>query len=295
MTSKEILHEVAPLKKGDILYIADRHKTEFDYPIHTHEIYELNFVSGASGVNRIVGDSSETIGDYDLVLITSPNLEHVWQQGNCHSKDIYEITVQFYLDFEGEHNILNTNPFNSIKQMCNRAQKGLAFPMDAIMRVYPQLLQLPKIKDGFDALRKFFDIMYTLSISDGARELASSAFAKVDVENESQRIMKTERYISGHYMEEIRLSTLAEMVNMSPSAFSRFFKLSTSKSVNEYIVDTRLGVASRLLVDTTEPVSSICYDCGFNTLSNFNRLFRKRKGCSPSEFREKYFKTKIIV
>lgn len=75
---KEILHEIAPLKEGDFLYIADRHKKEFDYPIHTHDVYELNFVAGAAGVDRIVGDSSETIGDLDLVLITSPNLEHVW-------------------------------------------------------------------------------------------------------------------------------------------------------------------------------------------------------------------------
>lgn len=293
--NREILHEIAPLKQGDLLYIADRHKTGFDYPIHTHDVYELNFVSGAPGVNRIVGDSSETIGDYDLVLITSPNLEHVWQQANCTSKDIYEITVQFYFDAEGQHNVFNSNPFKSIRQMFARAQKGLAFPMDAIMRVYQLLLELPRIKEGYYAVRKFFDILYILSESEGARELASSAFAKVDVENESQRILKVERFISGHYMEEIRLQELADMVSMSPSAFSRFFKLSTSKSVNEYIVDTRLGVASRLLVDTTDPVSSICYDCGFNTLSNFNRLFRKRKGCNPSEFREKYFKKKIIV
>lgn len=293
--TKEILHEIAPLKEGDLIYVADRHKTEFDYPIHTHDVYELNFVSGAAGVNRIVGDSSETIGDYDLVLITSPNLEHVWQQGSCHSKDIYEITIQFFFDAEGAHNIINSNPFNSIRQMFQRAQKGLAFPMEAIMRAYPLIMEMPKVKGGYYAVRNFFDLLYTLSTCEGARELASSAFAKVDVENESQRIMKIERYISGHYMDEIRLSELADMVNMSPSAFSRFFKLSTSKSVNEYIVDTRLGVASRLLVDTTEPVSSICYDCGFNTLSNFNRLFRKRKGCSPSEFREKYFKTKIII
>ncbi len=85
------------------------------------------------------------------------------------------------------------------------------------------------------------------------------------------------------------------MVGMVPNAFSRFFKLSTSKTISEYITDIRLGAAARLLIDTTESVSVICYECGFNTLSNFNRLFRKKKGCSPTEFREKYFKTKVIV
>lgn len=292
---KEILHEIAPLKEGDFLYIADRHKKEFDYPIHTHDVYELNFVAGAAGVNRIVGDSSETIGDLDLVLITSPNLEHVWANGSCHSDDIHEITVQFYFDFYGEHNILNTNPMASIKRMCERARKGLAFPQETIMRVYSRLIDLPTKTEGFFALREFFDILYVLSKSDGARELATTSFAKVDVESESRRILKVQSFIGSHYMDELRLADLASLVSMSESAFSRFFKLSTSRSVSDYIVDIRLGAAARRLVDTTDPVSTICYDCGFNTLSNFNRLFRKHKGCSPTEFREKYFKTKVIV
>ncbi len=292
---KEILHEIAPLKEGDFLYIADRHKKEFDYPIHTHDVYELNFVTGAAGVNRIVGDSSETIGDLDLVLITSPNLEHVWTNGSCHSDDIHEITVQFYFDFYGEHNILNTNPMASIKRMCERARKGLAFPQETIMRVYSRLIDLPAKTEGYFALREFFDILYILSKSDGARELATTSFAKVDVESESRRILKVQSFIGSHYMDELRLADLASLVSMSESAFSRFFKLSTSRSVSDYIVDIRLGAAARRLVDTTDPVSTICYDCGFNTLSNFNRLFRKHKGCSPTEFREKYFKTKVIV
>ena len=85
------------------------------------------------------------------------------------------------------------------------------------------------------------------------------------------------------------------MIGMTPSAFSRFFKLHTGKNLSEYIVDIRLGNAARRLIDTTDTVSEICYCCGFNTLSNFNRLFRKRKGCSPTEFREKYCKTKVII
>lgn len=293
--TKEILHEIAPLRNGDFLYIAERHKKDFDYPIHTHDVFELNFVSGAAGVNRIVGDSTEVISNLDLVLITSPNLEHVWAQGDCKSEDIHEITVQFLLDFEGENNILNTNPMSSIKKMCESAKHGLAFPLDTILRVYSRLEDLTKIKEGFYAMRQLFDILYILSESEGAHELASSSFAKVDIESQSRRILKVENYIGNHYMDEIRLGDLADLVNMSPSSFSRFFKLSTSKGVGEYIVDIRLGAAARRLIDTTDPVSTICYDCGFNTLSNFNRLFRKRKGCNPSEFREKYFKTKIIV
>lgn len=293
--AKEILHEIAPLGEGEFLYIADRHKKDFDYPIHTHDVYELNLVVGAAGVNRIVGDCSETIGDLDLVLITSPNLEHVWANGDCHSQDIHEITVQFYFDFEGEHNILNTNPMMPVKKMCERAKKGLAFPRETIMLVYSRLVALTQKTEGYFAMRELFDILYILSKCDSARELASTSFAKVDLGNEDRRILKVQSYIGSHYMDELRLAELADLVSMSESAFSRFFRLSTSRSVSDYIVDIRLGAAARRLVDTTDPVSTICYDCGFNTLSNFNRLFRKHKGCSPTEFREKYFKTKVIV
>ena len=82
---------------------------------------------------------------------------------------------------------------------------------------------------------------------------------------------------------------------MTPSAFSRYFKLRTGKNLSEYVIDIRLGMVARRLVDTTDSISEICWTCGFNNLSNFNRLFLKHKGCSPTEFREKYCKTKNIV
>ena len=82
---------------------------------------------------------------------------------------------------------------------------------------------------------------------------------------------------------------------MTPVAFSRFFKLRAGKTISEYIIDIRLGNATRLLVDTTNTISEICYECGFNNVSNFNRIFKKRKECSPKVFRENYRKTKLIV
>ena len=102
-------------------------------------------------------------------------------------------------------------------------------------------------------------------------------------------------YISKNYMDELRLPELANMAGMSPSAFSRFFKLHTGRNISEYIIDLRLGYAARMLVDTAKSISEIGFDCGFNNLSNFNRIFKKKKGCSPSEFRENYHKTRIIV
>lgn len=290
-----VLREIAPLGDNDFMYVADRHKKEFDYPIHQHEIFELNFVAGASGCRRVVGDSSEVIGDLDLVLITSPDLEHVWEQHECKSDGIHEVTVQFLLDFDSPTSPFRTNPYKSIYRMLTRAKRGLAFPAEAILMVYHRIVRLSAIEEGFLAVQELFSILYELSKFDDARELATSSFAKVVVESESKRIMKVKNFIGEHYKEEMSLEQLADLVGMAPTAFSRYFKLRTGKNLSEYIVDIRLGHAARRLVDTTDSVSEICWTTGFNTLSNFNRLFRKRKGCSPTEFREKYQKTKVII
>ena len=290
----EVIHEITPLGGRDVLYIADRHKKEFNYPIHNHDVYELNFVENAKGVRRIVGDSSEVIDDYDLVLITSPDLEHVWEQYECTSSDVHEVTIQFDLDIS-EDGIFGRNPFRSILNMVQEARKGLCFPMSAIMHVYPLIVGLSEIKDGFYAVMQFMTILYELSRQDGARTLATSSYAKVDVESDSRRVLKVKNYIAAHYRDDLRLPELASLAGMSPSAFSRFFKLHTSRNLSEYIIDIRLGYAARQLVDTAKSVSEISFLCGFNNLSNFNRIFKKKKGCSPTEFRENYRKTRIIV
>ena len=283
MDSK-VLREITPLNENDFMYVADRHKKEFDYPIHIHDVLELNFVANAAGARRVVGDSSEVIDNLDLVLITSPDLEHVWEQYECKSEDIHEVTVQFRLNFDLDTSSFRFSSYKSIYDMLIRAQRGLAFPPEAIMLVYHRLARLSSIEE-----------LYELSKFNDARELASSSFAKVEVVSESKRILKVKNYIDEHYKDDLSLEQLADLVGMTPTAFSRYFKQRTAKNISEYIVDIRLGHAARLLVDTSDSVSEICWATGFNTLSNFNRLFRKRKGCSPTEFREKYQKTKVIV
>ena len=291
---RRIIHEITPLMGKDVLYIADRHKKEFTYPIHNHSVYELNFVENAKGVRRIVGDSQEVIGDYDLCLITSPDLEHVWEQNECHSDDIREITVQFDFSMSDE-TLFGRNPYASITRMMQEAKKGLSFPLQAILKVYGMLDTLSSVKDGFYAVQQFLTILYELSRCENARTLASSSYAKVTVEDDSRRILKVKNFISKNYMDELRLPELASLAGMSSSAFSRFFKLHTGRNISEYIIDLRLGYAARMLVDTAKSISEIGFDCGFNNLSNFNRIFKKKKGCSPSEFRESYHKTRIIV
>lgn len=290
---RQVFSEITGLSEKDCFYIVERHKNKFDYPLHVHHEYELNFVCHAPGVRRIVGDSIETIGDYDLVLVTGDTLEHEWEQGTCTSEDIREITIQFSPDmFTG--GLLSKNQFESVRKMFENARQGLCFPQEAIMKVYSKLDSLSSEKDAFTQTIMCVQILHELSLFDG-RKLASSAYAKAPRTSTSKRVETIKDYIHRHYAEEITLDALADLISMSPSSCSRFFRSHAGRTITDYIMDVRLGNAARALVDTNESVAVICYNCGFNNLSNFNRVFKNKKGMTPREFRHVYKKKKIIV
>lgn len=289
-----VLREITPITDRDCFYIVERHKSEFLYPIHSHKEFELNFIENGKGVRRVVGDSIEEIGDLELTLVTGDGLEHVWEQGSCTSADIREITIQFSPDLL-DSRLLGRNQFLSIKKMFENARHGVAFSLSAIAKVYTYLDTISSLEDSFDQFLNMLKILYELSQDKGARILASTSFANITGESESRRVRKVKDYISEHYAEELRLDDLAAMVGMAPSAFSRFFKQHTTRNLQDYIIDVRLGRAARMLVDTTTGISEICYACGFNNLSNFNRAFKNRRGYTPRDFRALFTKNRVFV
>jgi AraC-like DNA-binding protein len=292
---KPAIHEITPLSDRDCFYVVERFKNEFTYPLHSHEAYELNFIEKAEGVRRIVGDSTEIIGPYDLVLITGHDLEHTWEQHHCHSDQIREITIQFSPGLLGDA-LLHKTQFDRIREMFEKARHGLCFPMNAIMRVYNMLDTIAAGEQGFEAFLRFLTLLHTLAgYAPEARTLSSSAFAQVEPTCDSRRVKRVQNYIAQHFAEKVRLEDVAEMVGMTTTSFSRFFKLRTGSPFSEYLIDVRIGHAARSLIDSTMSVSEICYQCGFNNLSNFNRLFKQKKGYSPTEFRSFYQKKKILV
>ncbi len=138
-------------------------------------------------------------------------------------------------------------------------------------------------------------ILHELAEDGHYRKLSSSSFASLKPSGDSRRVQKVKDYINAHYKEDIRLNELADLAGMTPTAFSRFFKLRTGRSISDYVIDIRLGHATRQLVDSTTSVAEICYGCGFNNVSNFNRIFKKKKGNSPKVFREIYQHHKVLV
>lgn len=285
--------EITPLSKEDCFYLVDRYKSQFDYPLHRHDEIELNFVENCEGARRIVGDSVEVLGKYDLVMVGT-GLEHVWEQHLCKSDKIREITIQFTPEVFGDTFLAKTQ-LKSISDLFGKAASGVAFSLGCIVRIYKLLDEITQAQPDFYRVLKLMEILYILSKDDDFRLLSSTSFAKAGATSESLRIHKIEEYIRANYRRELRLEELAQIVCMTPSAFSRFFKLRTGRTVSDYIIDVRLGHAARMLAETMSSVLEICFECGFNNVSNFNRIFKRKKGCSPSTFREYYRKNKIII
>lgn len=289
----EIITEVTPLTECDFLYVVDRTKDSFTFPVHRHAEYEINFVQNCAGARRIVGDSTEQVGEYDLCIV-GHGVEHGWEQFECKSNQIREITIQFPVDIFGNE-MLRRTQMQSVKTLLENAAKGVAYPMTSIMRVYHLIEELLNAKSSFHQMMKLIEILHEMSEDPDGRLLSSSMRAGKHATVSNARLRKAQEYIAANYRNEIRLNDLADMAGMSPSSFSRFFKLRTGRSLSDYIIGIRLDVASRELVSTKTPIAEICFSSGFNNVSNFNRIFKKNKGYTPKEFREIYKRNKFLV
>ncbi len=288
---ERVFTEIANLGTEECFRLAERRKNIIRYPLHKHKEYELNFIENCQRARRIVGDSMEEVGYTDLALVGS-GLEHTWEQYRCKATDIHEITIHFSGDLLSE-TFLAKDQMRSLRQLFINARFGIAFSEESIARLRPKILGVANARAGFYRVLALLELLYLMSIED-YHLLASKSFARAFDAPDSRRVCKVQAFIDTHYREEIRLAQLSELVGMSQTAFSRFFHQHANRTVSDYIIDIRLGHAARLLVDSSSTVAEICYQCGFNNLSNFNRIFKKKKGCSPSAFREEYKRSKGV-
>lgn len=289
---KSIYREITPLNPSDCFTFFNRIKKEFNFPLHSHEEFELNFVSNASGAKRIVGDHIEVIDDLELVLIGS-NLPHGWFKHNCESQQIHEITIQFHRDLFDDK-LLSRNQLSHIKALLERSSQGVLFSPDTV-RVFKARLDLLTSKSGFDSVLELMSILHDLALSRNMRTLTSASFSNNQFNYNSRRIAKAFEFMESHYRQNVSLADVAKTVNMPEVSFSRFIKKRTGKTFIESLNEIRLGHASRLLIDTTQTVAEISFNCGFNNLSYFNRIFKKKNGCTPTEFRQDYSGLRVFI
>jgi AraC-like DNA-binding protein len=291
MTSN-VMREITPLTPSDCFTIFSRVKQKFDFPLHYHEEYELNMILGAKGAKRVVGGHIEAIDDVELVLI-GPNLYHAWFTHQCQSEEIMEVTIQFHKDLFDER-FLKRNQLSFIKNMFERSQRGILFSHETVLALKDRLLSLDK-KTGFDSVLELLSVLHDLSISRNMRTLSDLSFTNEKFYYNSRRIEKVFEYMNTNYNKPVTLAEVARIANMPEASFSRFIKKRTGKTFIDSLNEIRLGHASRMLIDTTNTIAEIAYKCGFNNISNFNRIFKRKKFCIPKEFRETYTGNRVFI
>jgi AraC-like DNA-binding protein len=286
------MREITPLTPSDCFTIFSRVKQKFDSPLHYHEEYELNLILNAKGAKRVVGEHLEVIDDLELVLI-GPNLYHTWFTHQCQSGEITEVTIQFHKDLFDEK-FLKRNQLSFVKSMLEGSQRGILFPPETVQVLKERLLCLDK-KTGFDSVLELLSILHDLSISRNMRMLSDPGFTNEKFYYNSRRIEKVFEYMNDNYNKQVSLAEVSRIANMPEASFSRFIKKRTGKTFIDSLNEIRLGHASRMLIDTTNTVAEIAYKCGFNNISNFNRIFKRKKFCIPKEFRETYTGNRVFI
>lgn len=289
--SKNFYREIAPLAAGDSFLVFDRVKDNFDFPVHYHPEFEINFILNGKGVKRIVGDNIEEIDDVELVLV-GPNLYHGWELHKCTSKQIHEITIQFHNDLFYE-SLLTRRIMNPIKDMFNQSIHGILFSKETAQELTPRLVKISKL-DGINYFLEIISILYDLANSRNQR-LLSTYTVDYAIFDDYDKMKLVYEYVQKNFAEKIPLGVVSDVANMSTISFNRFIKKRTGKTFVNYLNDIRVGYAARWLVEKDLSISEIAFKSGFNNIANFNRNFKAIKNCTPSEYREDFSGLKRIL
>jgi AraC-like DNA-binding protein len=275
---KALLEDI-PSKKGKASFYSTRITVpSFEFKWHYHPEYELTYIVSGSGY-RIVGNSHEHFSSGDLVLLGS-NLPHTWWGKNEDGSPSEAIVIQFSSEFMEP--FLKLNEGQAIKELLAKSAKGIRFETDITM--VEKLHSLSKMKE-LSSILSLLSLLQDLT-EIPAENLCADSYHNVISKKFETRINKVCTYIQNHYSESISLKQVSDLVFMSESNFCKFFKKATSTTFSDYLNDLRINEACHLLLYSEDTVSKIAQDCGFESLSYFNRIFLRKKQMSPTVFRK---------
>lgn len=253
---------------------------------HFHPEYELNLVTHTSG-RFYVGDQTGTFAPGQLYMV-GPNVPHNWISEVPDHQPVPERCVVLQFSHKSMLGGMEAFPeLGQIERLLKDAQRGIQFSAATSAKAEPLMRDLLHVK-GFQRVQKFLTLLEILTSATDSTLLASPSFQPDTQDYQSSTINQVLSYLADHLDEQLSESDMARYAGMEPSAFSRFFRRHTDVPFIQYLNRLRINKACEMLISSDTPVTDICYACGFNNVSNFNRQFLSQKNMPPSRFRRYY-------
>lgn len=255
---------------------------------HYHPELELVVLLESNGT-RFVGDSIEKFAPGEIVLI-GQNLPHLWLNDKAYFAENSKLwakahVVHFSENFAGS--LFHIPELAGIKHMFERAKRGIKFEGTDNEKIAEKVAQMFEM-EGFEKVMQLLHLLHDLSGHADSRLLSSAGFVDSFKSKQNSKLMAVYEYIMNNFKQEITLDKVAEMAHMNPSAFSRYFKSIQKKTFTQFLNEVRIGYACKLLQEQHYNIAEVCFESGYNNISNFNRQFKTLKKMSPSAYVKMY-------
>jgi AraC-like DNA-binding protein len=265
-------------------------KPDFGNIWHYHPELELHYTIKGEGV-RFIGDNISNFTPGEMVLL-GENLPHTWRckdeyfQGNP-DLNVEAMVIQFLPDCLGKY-LFNLPEAYLIPKLFEKAKSGMVITGKAKDKL-AELMKSSVEATNLDRIIILLSILKTLAETDEYETVVTgkNTFYQSN-ESETARINKICTYTMTNYKNDITLEEIASLSNLSITSFCRYFKLMTKKTYYDFLIEIRVSHACRFLIENKLPTEMICFDCGFNNVSNFYRHFKKVTGMTPLEYKRKY-------
>jgi len=247
---------------------------------HFHPEIELVYVHKGKG-KRHVGNHLSYFNGSQLLLIGA-NLPHYGFSDEFSTKGS-ETIVQFKAEFLGE-TFFERPEMKSIASLFGRAKKGLKFNTKTKISVGPKIQKLVDCK-GFERVMVLLEVLHDLSLTNDYSFLNVDGFAFETSLQDSTKIDAIFKHVNSNFERQIPLDEIASIASMTVPAFCRYFKKATGKTFTKLVNEYRIVHATKLLSESSDSISNISFECGFNNFSHFNKLFNEFTGKSASKYR----------
>lgn len=247
---------------------------------HFHPEIELVYVNKGQG-KRHIGNHLSYFNNSQLILLGS-NLPHHGYTDRLTASGS-ETLIQFKPDFLGE-TFFDIQEMLPIEQLFEKGKKGILFKPETKKIVGPKIENLVEYS-GFERIIKLLEILNDLALSEDYSLLNVDGYAFETKPQDSTKIDTIYKHINNNFKDHISLEEIADKVSMTVPAFCRYFKKSTGKTFTKLVNEYRVVHATKLLSESQMTITDICFECGFNNFSHFNKLFKEFTGFSASTYR----------